>query len=334
MRKIDRQPPLSALDGFVYGGGLVAEAGLMSWLGDFIWPENVGPFEELFRVAEFGGMFCTGPIANTLLWVASIFGVGLQDLGRKIDEFLGMHSLKDLAGKNPKDIVAQLVGMPAEALDRMQKAGSFTAAASFDQLIIESRLIHKFAKDPQKMTKEEWDRLHEEQQMEQGRQPAQTRVRTQQEWQEEIRRRKENEFNRERAEHAEKPGLLERTFTPQVSGEAGLGLFRSAINKMKSGGLKGKVIGLLLIAVSWVIATVGYMVEHPINSVTRAAKTAGEMVGEGFTRDTLANPMGLQRGSEAQKQVDQNREHVFPKEPKSFKQEAAIYVDSIMAEGL
>jgi hypothetical protein len=67
---------------------------------DFFWDDSVGPVENLFGLMEYGYMFLGGFLGKAAIMLASLFGISLRHLGRKIDEMFELTSLEDLANIN------------------------------------------------------------------------------------------------------------------------------------------------------------------------------------------------------------------------------------------
>lgn len=82
----------------------------LSFLGDFVWPSNNGPVENILRLVDFGLMFVLPFPMQVISIVGSMFGYDLQALGRYIDKELGLKKISDLASLNHQDASTKLLG--------------------------------------------------------------------------------------------------------------------------------------------------------------------------------------------------------------------------------
>lgn len=63
---------------------------------DIIWKPDAGPAENILGLVEYGYMFLGG-WGRIAALLANIAGMGLRDLGKKIDSLLSLNTLNDLA---------------------------------------------------------------------------------------------------------------------------------------------------------------------------------------------------------------------------------------------
>lgn len=72
---------------------------------DIFWKHDAGPIENILGLVEYGYMFLGGFWGKAAITIATLLGVSLRDLGKKLDSMLSLTSLEDLA--NIPDNVAE-----------------------------------------------------------------------------------------------------------------------------------------------------------------------------------------------------------------------------------
>lgn len=73
---------------------------------DIFWKPESGPIENILGLVEYGYMFLGGMWGRIAITIATILGLSLRDLGRKLDEMFSLQSLGDLANM-PEDTASE-----------------------------------------------------------------------------------------------------------------------------------------------------------------------------------------------------------------------------------
>lgn len=346
----------------------VKEAGLWDFatekIGEFFVPKDAGPFEMMMRIAEFGAMFVTGGVSNAILFVASLLGIGLQDLGKGIDKFLGIRSLRDLAGASAMGLASKITGYSDADLQRMQAAGQIQSKnqiSFFDDMI--TKIAAEEIIDPSGdqvgiaepiVPASQEDKEHEAKIRNEERR---ARTRLPDETEEQYDKRRKDFYNKKHIEELEKkrdrqqaefenrhlrekmdedfkkknkPGIFEPQKGKGVEGK-GYGPLKGLMQKVKGWGPKGIIVSALLTVLSWVIMAGKAMLFHPWDNKWRTAGTAAKMVTEDITRGKLWNPQIISPDSKMGKRMEDSRSKVFPHEPKTPSQELAARIDFIIS---
>lgn len=319
----------------------IKEAGLLDWVSEFVWPSDVGPFEEAFRIAEFGSFFLTGGMANTILFVASCLGFSLQNLGRLIDNAINVHSLKDLAGKDQHEIIAQLTGdIPGQPItstnyqefeaEFVKLAGLFDRDEDDMNALPETEKVEEPAGKAPK-TKKEPSSI--------PRPPIGATDQELEEYHSKVlRENKRNEYARQRAQEKEESGIL-NVFRNKEKGMFGknspkkFGALTESIERVKArGGVWSKFLPALLIVVGWVIETVTRIATHPWDNKFEIAKAAGKMAASKAIHDSRTKDIAEPKeGSATANVLDQTRGNVFKKEPQDYASAINLKVSQIIS---
>lgn len=64
---------------------------------ELFWKHDAGPIENILGLVEYGYMFLGGFWGKTAITIATLLGVSLRDLGKKLDGMLSLKTLEDLA---------------------------------------------------------------------------------------------------------------------------------------------------------------------------------------------------------------------------------------------
>jgi hypothetical protein len=64
---------------------------------ELFWKHDAGPIENILGLVEYGYMFLGGFWGKAAITIATILGVSLRNLGKKLDEMFSLTSLEDLA---------------------------------------------------------------------------------------------------------------------------------------------------------------------------------------------------------------------------------------------
>lgn len=70
---------------------------------DIFWKPDAGPIENMLGLVEYGYMFLGGFWGKAAITIATLLGVSLRDLGKKLDSMFSLRTLEDLANL-PDDI--------------------------------------------------------------------------------------------------------------------------------------------------------------------------------------------------------------------------------------
>lgn len=103
---------------------------------DFFWKPSSGPAENILGLVEYGYMFLGGFWGKMALSIATLMGVSLRDLGRKLDGMLHLTSIKDLANA-PDNIDAEALfksSMPQYRALFNKNAASTDKRTAFEML--------------------------------------------------------------------------------------------------------------------------------------------------------------------------------------------------------
>ena len=148
---------------------IASQSGIMDMLGDFIWPKENGPVENILRLVDFGLMFVLPFPTQMITMVAGLFGYDLQALGKHIDKMLGLNNIEGLANLNIQDAASKLIpGLSVEEqkayIDQTLSSNNahdqyfpLTASQMNDKMVKEAALVGSAVKLLSNMAKT-WSR--------------------------------------------------------------------------------------------------------------------------------------------------------------------------------
>lgn len=309
------------------------------WTGELLWPDDVGPFEEFFRIADFGAMFVTGGTSQAILMIASLLGVGLQDLGRGIDSFLHLRTVKDVAGAHPVEMTAALLGMSTSEVERATQAGKI----SENSMVLYNMIVKKagdaeFIKE-YNLTPEEVQALHNIRHPPAG-QGSGLKAKDITEVIVNKKLQKYDKEMQEAAAHAVKPKWWQEVFKPQDVTKnlklerEGYGILTDAIKKTKSWKAKGVIVTCLLVICSWIVQSAAIISHAPWQSKMQVARAAAEVAVPNYLRkkfnldvkDAIVSP-----SSATGQALEKRRAEVFTNEPASPRQQLELQVDAVLS---
>lgn len=113
-------------------------------MSNFLWSDRKGPFENLFHLIEMGAMVAGPAPLKMITFFASLFDLGLAELGGALDESIGLSTLQDIKSKTPEDAAIQLTtGLFDVTEEALAASAAFYSQnlikyASIEQIILET----------------------------------------------------------------------------------------------------------------------------------------------------------------------------------------------------
>lgn len=74
----------------------------------FFWDDSNGPLENLFNLVEMGSMVVAPGPAKVIILLSNLFGVGLGEIGKFLDETLDLDDLESIEKMDPREAATKV----------------------------------------------------------------------------------------------------------------------------------------------------------------------------------------------------------------------------------